>query len=94
MLVLAIAVVLGGLVGTLVVRDAGYVLVSYDDFAVETSLWFAVLMLLGLYFLIRFTVFLSTRLLRGGGNFGTWNRRRKVRGARQQTVQGLLLMAE
>ncbi len=94
LLVLAIAVVLGGLVGTLVVRDAGYVLVSYDDFAVETSLWFAVLMLLGLYFLIRFTVFLSTRLLRGGGNFGTWNRRRKVRGARQQTVQGLLLMAE
>lgn len=94
LLVLAIAVVLGGLVGTLVVRDGGYVLVSYDDFAVETSLWFAVLMLLGLYFLIRFTVFLSTRLLRGGGNFGTWNRRRKVRGARQQTVQGLLLMAE
>ncbi len=94
LLVLVIAVLLGGLVGTLVVRDAGYVLVSYDDFAVETSLWFAVLMLLGLYFLIRFTVFLSTRLLRGGGNFGTWNRRRKVRGARQQTVQGLLLMAE
>jgi len=94
LLLLGIAVVLGGLVGTLVVRDAGYVLVSYDDFAIETSLWFAVLILSGLYFLIRFAVYLSTRLLRGGGNFGTWNRRRKVRVARQQTVQGLLLMAE
>ncbi|MCZ6617451.1 MAG: heme biosynthesis protein HemY [Gammaproteobacteria bacterium] len=94
LLVLAIAMVLGGLVGTLVVRDPGYVLVAFADFAVETSLWFAVLILLGLYFLIRFTVFVSTRFLRGGGSFGTWNRRRKVRGARQQTVLGLLLMAE
>ena len=94
LLLLVTALVLGGFVGMLVVRDAGYVLVSYDTFAVETSVWFGVLILAGLYFLIRFSVFVSTKIMRGGGNFGTWNRRRRVRGARQQTVQGLLLMAE
>ena len=47
LLLLAIAIVLGGLVGMLVVQDPGYVLVSYADMALETSLWFALMLLLG-----------------------------------------------
>lgn len=92
--ILLLAVVLGGLVGTVVVRDPGYVLLAYGDNAVETSLWFAALLLLMLYFFIRFIVFAFTRSLAGGGALGSWVRHRKTRTARQQTVRGLLLMAE
>ena len=43
------AIVLGGLVGTLLVRDPGYVPIAYADTALETSLWVAVLLFIGLY---------------------------------------------
>ncbi len=92
--ILVLAVVLGGLVGTVVVRDPGYVLLAYGDSAVETSLWFAALLLLVAYFLVRFIVYTFTRSLAGGGALSSWVRHRKTRTARQQTVQGLLLMAE
>ena len=45
LLLAVVAVVLGGLIGTLVVRDPGYVLLSYGDMAFETSLWFALVLL-------------------------------------------------
>lgn len=90
----AVAVVLGGLVGTLVVRDPGYVLVAYDQMALETSLWFAVLLLIGVYFVVRLIVFAFVRFAAGRGNLGSWNRERKFKNARQQRVRGLLLMAE
>lgn len=91
---LLVAVILGGLVGMLVVRDPGYVLVAYDEMAVETSLWFAVLLLIGAYFVVRLVIFVFVRIAAGRGNLGSWNRERRFRNARQQTVRGLLLMAE
>ena len=94
LIVVGVAVVLGGLVGTLVVRDPGYVLVAYDQVALETSLWFAVLLLVGVYFIIRLIVFVFVRFAAGRGNLGSWNRERKSRNARLQRIQGLLLMAE
>ncbi|MGE0621789.1 MAG: heme biosynthesis HemY N-terminal domain-containing protein [Pseudomonadales bacterium] len=93
-LLVIVAVVLGGLVGTLVVRDPGYVLVSYGDMAVETSLWFALIALAVLYLSVRLVLWILSRSGEGTGRFGSWLKTRKVRQARQQTVQGLLLMAE
>lgn len=94
LLVLLVALVLGGLVGVLVVRDPGYVLVAYDQMAVETSLWFAVLLLVAGYFLIRLVVHLFVRVAQGRVSLSTWHQRRRTRAARDQTVKGLLLMAE
>jgi len=94
LLLLVVAVVLGGLIGTLVVRDPGYILVSYADMAVETSLWFGLLVLLVLYLSIRSIVFVFGRSISSTTRFGSWLRLRRGRNARQQTVQGLLLMAE
>jgi HemY protein len=91
---IAIAAVLGGLVGTLVVRDPGYVLLAYDDMAVETSLWFALVALVVIYFVVRLLVFAFSRLAATGGSFGAWNRQRQSKKAREQTIRGLLLMAE
>ncbi|NIP13412.1 MAG: heme biosynthesis protein HemY [Pseudomonadales bacterium] len=93
-LLIAVAAVLGGLVGTLVVRDPGYVLLAYDDMAVETSLWFALVALVILYFVVRLLVFVFTRLAASGGSVGAWNRQRQSKKARAQTIRGLLLMAE
>lgn len=94
LLLVLVAVLLGGLIGTLVVRDPGYVLLSYGDMAFETSLWFA-LVLLGLaYLTIRLLFWLFSRTLASTGRFGSWLKRRKATKAQKQTVQGLLLMAE
>lgn len=94
LLLVAVAVVLGGLIGTLVVRDPGYVLISYGNMALETSLWFALIALAVLYLTLRLVLWILARSGQSTGRFGSWLRTRKGRQARQQTVQGLLLMAE
>ena len=91
---LLVAVVAGGILGSLFATDPGYVLVAYDDMAWESSIWFAVFVLLLIYVGVRLTMYLITRLGRGGGQVSRWNQKRKERGARNQTVKGLLLMAE
>jgi HemY protein len=62
--------------------------------AVETSLWFAVLLLIVIYFVIRALVFLALRLGRGPIRFRSWSRSRRDRTAQEQTVKGLLMLAE
>ncbi len=94
LLVLAVALVLGGLVGVLVARDPGYVLVAYQDVAVETSLWFAAAAVLVLFLLIQAALLVARRLGSGGGRLKGWQRQRRTRAARDQTVRGLLLVAE
>jgi HemY protein len=93
-LALIVAIVLGGLVGTLLVRDPGYVLIAYADTIVETSLWVAVLLLVGLYILVRGGVFLWRKIAQSQSRVLGWRSGRKLRVARSQTVRGLLVMAE
>ncbi len=94
LLLLIAAVVLGGLVGTLMLRDPGYVLVSYAGFALETSLWFALLLLFVAYLVVRVLAYVMVRLLRGKSLFGAWRAERGQRSADRQTLRGLLLQAE
>ncbi len=94
LLLAVVAVVLGGLIGTLVVRDPGYVLLSYGDMAFETSLWFALVLLALAYLILRFLFWLFTRTMASTGRFGSWLKRRKATKAQKQTVQGLLHMSE
>ena len=61
LLLAVVAVVLGGLIGTLVVRDPGYVLLSYGDMAFETSLWFSLVLLVLAYLLLRLLFWLFSR---------------------------------
>ncbi len=91
LLLLITAAVLGGLVGTLMLRDPGYLMLAYAGRVLETSLWFAVAMLIVLYAALRVLVFVVTRLLQGRGVFGA---QRAERGAQRQTVRGLLALAE
>ena len=45
-LALISAAILGGVVGTLLVRDPGYIMVVYGDTVFETSFWVGVVLLL------------------------------------------------
>ena len=94
LLLLVIAAVLGGLVGTLMLRDPGYVLVAYAGRVMETSLWFAFALLIVLYAVLRCIVFIAARLVQGKSIVGAWRAQRGERGAQRQTVRGLLLYAE
>ncbi len=94
LLAIGAVVFLGGLLGELMIRDPGYILVAYGDMAAETSLWFGVIALLGLYILIRFAVFAITRLLTSAGALKGWFGKRQSRTAHLQTNHGLLLMTE
>ena len=86
--------VIGGITGNLVARDPGYVLVSYDGYSVETSIWFAALLLLAAYFLLRLVIYLVTRLLQSRGILSRWSASRRAQGAASRTTRGLLLLAE
>ncbi len=87
-------VAVGGLVGMFVARDAGYVVVAYDGWAVETSLWVALAAFLVGYLLVWGSWVLLRSLLESQGKISRWRRGRQARKARHRTVRGLLLLAE
>jgi HemY protein len=91
---LVLAIALGGLVGALVARDPGYVLVAYQETALETSLWFALLALLAAYLLLRLTVRVVSRVAHGRGALAGWTERRRSRAAEERALRGHLLLAE
>ena len=91
---LVAALVVGGAVGTLMVRDPGYVLLTYDDMSLETSLWFALLALVVGYFVLRFVFGLIGRIARGGAGIAAWQQSRRARVAQARTTRGLLLVGE
>tara|TARA_R110002167_G_scaffold84254_5_gene229050 strand:+ start:7828 stop:9036 length:1209 start_codon:yes stop_codon:yes gene_type:complete len=89
--VITLVVALG--VGSLAGQDAGYVLLSWGHYSIETSLWFFLLllglMLVVVYFLFRF----SLVLLGSDWRFNEWRRSRRTARARKQTTRGLLSLA-
>jgi len=76
-----IAVIIGGLVGTLLLRDPGYVLITYANVAVETSLWVGLLVLIAVYFLLRVVGGAVHGLSRGQLRLSHWRSGRKQRRA-------------
>ena len=88
------AIILGGLLGMWIIRDAGYVMISYGQTAVETSLWVAIAGLILLYLIIRGIAYLVRVTLSSQAQVLNWRSSRKANSARQQTVRGMLFMAE
>jgi HemY protein len=84
---------LGGLVGLLVSRDPGYVLIAYDRMAMETSLWFAIVLLFVTYVTVRVVLYLVFRLLRSRGALSRWSATRRASAAERRTAHGQLLLA-
>lgn len=75
--------------GIIMYRNPGYVLVSYQNWSVETSLWFAVaalaVLFLLFYMLLRFSSGIGSAAIR----IKQWISNRRKRKARTQTTLGL-----
>lgn len=93
MLVL-LALVLGGLLAALMVRDPGYVLVAWDGMTMETSIWLAIIALALAVFIASRSIRFIRALIGSGDGFRQWLRTRRQDAAGRRFNQGLLLLAE
>ncbi|MCY4056496.1 MAG: heme biosynthesis protein HemY, partial [Gammaproteobacteria bacterium] len=84
----------GAVLAFLVVRDPGYVLVSYDGSTMETSLWFALACLFLVALFVYLLGFLIRRLARSGFAVSGWFRWRRATKARNRSLTGIMLLAE
>lgn len=89
-----ILILLAVLIGYLIDQDAGYVMLSYNGYTVETSLWVTVVAIIVFFCLLYFLI----RLMKGTSNLGNsykkWGNQRKADNARELTNQGLCDLAE
>jgi len=81
-------------IGIKISADPGYVLISYQHWSLETTLWFAVLALLIFYFLLYFLIRLFRGSLAVSGKWRIWSRKRRLRKAHSLTSRGLCQLAE
>ena len=81
-------------VGAFVYIDAGYVMLSWENYTVETSLW--MFLVLGAIALLAVYIVLRALLVLFGSDrrFNEWRQRRRSLRARRQTTRGLLALAQ
>ena len=89
-----LALLLAGWIGTLIARDPGYVLIAWDHWSLETSIWFALLLAVAGLLLLRELMLVAGVLFGSRTGLRDWNRRRLGRRAQRQTTRGLLALAE
>lgn len=91
---LIVVIALGAAIGTLMFRDPGYLLVSYGGTSFETSIWMAVVLLVGSYLALRCLIWLVRNMRSGFSSVSGWGKQRRARKAQSNTARGLLLWAE
>ena len=94
-LILLFIVLAGGaFVGEKMVQDPGYVLLSYNNSTIETSVWvFAVIAFL-LFLVTHWLVNLCFRVGLPTKYLGSWNRNRIAKNAQKRTYKGLIALSE
>ena len=90
-LALISAAILGGVVGTLLVRDPGYIMVVYGDTVFETSFWVGVVLLLLIYGLMSAALVLGIKILRGQSRLSDWRSGRQAEQARRSNPARVIL---
>lgn len=91
---LLVVLLVAGVAGALIARDPGYVLMVWGDASLETSLWFALLLLLLGWLLWRMLALILAVLFGSRGSIEAWRHRRQERRVRQETTRGLLALIE
>lgn len=80
--------------GIIMCRNPGYVLVSYQDWTIETSLWFAAAILIALFILFYISLRFNNAIKSISVRFKQWIATRRSRKARAKTILGLYDFAE
>ena len=94
LLILLIVISVAGYLGTLIARDPGYVLVAYDGYSMQTSLWVLVGLFLG-FFLAAYLLFWSVSFFRySSGVVREWSVEKKEARTSRLIRKGLTLLAE
>lgn len=92
-LILFVAAI-GLLAGAFYYIDAGYVLLSFYNYTLETSLWLFLVLLAGGLIALYWTIRIVLIVLQSDGRFNSWRRHRRSVRARHQTTRGLLSLAQ
>ena len=94
LVLLVAALAIGGVLAALALRDPGYVLLSYAGATLETSVWFAVVVLLALWLVIAVAYRIVRRSLHSGPALAEWLRGRRAVRASNRSLRGWMLLAE
>jgi HemY protein len=89
-----IVIVAAALVGLAISRHAGYVLIAYDSFRYESSLWGALALLAVIMVLVWLVRGLVRLLTTSGGVVNPWSRRNRSRRVQVAIEQGQMDLAE
>ena len=87
-------IVIAGWLGTLISRDPGYVLISYDGSSVQTSLWIALGLLAAIVAVVYYGLRLTRFIVNSGGFWNNWRDDKKRSRAQDLTAKGMKLLME
>ncbi len=93
-LLLLAVLAIGAWVGEKMVQDPGYVLLSYNETTVETSLWVLLVVLFVAFLLSHWAVNLFFKARFPTTQLKEWRVRRRARVAQGKTLKGLLAFSE
>jgi len=93
-LLAVVAIVVATLLGIAVARHSGYVLIAYDSFRYESSLWATLGLLVAVVLLLWLIKVLIGLVLTSTGVVNPWSRRNRGRRTRLAIEQGQLDLAE
>ena len=83
----------GGVLGVLISRDSGYVLVRYDGVLIETSFWLFFASISMLFIFLLMLTKLSSRFFSLPKTYETWKRQKRFDSSFRAAEQGILAMA-
>ncbi|MCF5711822.1 heme biosynthesis protein HemY [Pseudomonas tremae] len=91
---LFIAIVAAALIGVAVAEHSGYVLIAYQNFRYESSLWATLALLVAVLLVIAAIRLVITLLTTSGGVVNPWSRRNRSRRVQLAIEQGQMDLAE
>lgn len=81
-------------IGFLISEDSGYVLISYSNWSVETSIWIMLILLVLIFTLTYFIIRAFKHTSRLNAHFQKWGKQRRGQKVRKLTHYGLCELAE
>lgn len=84
----------GALLGHYMLQGSGYILISFQQWVIETSLWVFVLLLIASIITIYGSIHFVTSLMSTPDSLKNWSEKRGINKAVGKTVRGLIYLAE
>ncbi|WP_396588198.1 heme biosynthesis HemY N-terminal domain-containing protein [Bermanella sp. R86510] len=91
---LLVLLLVGSILGHYMLQGSGYVLISFNQWVIETSLWVFIIALTSFVLLVYGAVHLVTNILQTPSAINRWKQQRGINAAVAKTVKGLIALAE